>query len=158
MRVENGEQMQLDDTANILAEATFFDVCDAEQRRLLAFAAERKKYRPGSIIYASGDVPEGAHVLISGTVATTQDSAPNDPVVQHVAGTLIGLSSLVLAKPRPLTIKAVDTVETLMVPRAAFMKLARQYPDLAERAAARLKGELAGFLGTVAEMRGRIRE
>ena len=49
--------MQLDDAATILSHADFFEVCDAEQRRLLAFASERKKYRPGSIIYKSGDVP-----------------------------------------------------------------------------------------------------
>ena len=52
--------MQLDDAATILSHADFFEVCDAEQRRLLAFASERKKYRPGSIIYKSGDVPDGA--------------------------------------------------------------------------------------------------
>ena len=57
--------MQLDDAATNLSHADFFEVCDAEQRRLLAFASERKKYRPGSIIYKSGDVPDGAHVLRS---------------------------------------------------------------------------------------------
>ncbi len=44
--------MQLDDAATILGRADFFEVCDAEQRRLLAFASERKKYRPDAVIYA----------------------------------------------------------------------------------------------------------
>lgn len=154
--MDNGELMQLDDTANILAQASFFDVCDGEQRRLLAFAAERKKYRPGSIIYASGEVPEGAHVLLSGTVATTQDSAPDNPVLLHDAGALIGITALLLDKPRPLTVKAVDAVETLLVPRTAFLKLARQYPDLAARAADRLRNNLADYLGVMTGMRGRL--
>ena len=55
--------MQLDDATTILGRADFFTVCDAEQRRLLAFASERKKWRPNSVIYQAGDVPEGAHVL-----------------------------------------------------------------------------------------------
>ena len=41
--------MQLDDAATILGRADFFEICDAEQRRLLAFASERKKFRPGRL-------------------------------------------------------------------------------------------------------------
>jgi len=62
--------MQLDDATTILGRADFFEVCDAEQRRLLAFASERKKYKPGATLYDPGHVPDGAHVLVAGTVAT----------------------------------------------------------------------------------------
>ena len=55
--------MPADDATTILGRADFFEVCDAEQRRLLAFASERKKFRPGNVIYSAGDIPEGAHVL-----------------------------------------------------------------------------------------------
>jgi CRP-like cAMP-binding protein len=148
--------MQLDDTATILGRAEFFDICDADQRRLLAFASERKKYRPGTVIYASGDVPEGAHVLISGTVATLQDGAQDNPYLVHELGALLGAMGLVVAKPRPVTLKAIDAVETLFVPRTAFMKLANQYPQLAARAADRIRLELTSYLGAIEQMRGRI--
>src|SRR5690606_9488575 len=120
--------MQLDDAATILSRADFFEVCDVEQRRLLAFASERRKFRPGSVIYKSGDVPEGAHVLVSGTVATTRDGAEDNPFLVHTEGAVLGAMALVVAKPRPVTVKAIDAVETLFVPRSAFMKLAQQYP------------------------------
>jgi CRP-like cAMP-binding protein len=148
--------MQLDDTATILGRAEFFEICDADQRRLLAFASERKKFRPGTVIYAAGDVPEGAHVLISGTVATTQDGAEDNPFLVHEQGALLGAMSLVVARPRPVTVKAVDTVETLFVPRTAFLKLANQYPALAARAAERIRAELLGYLGAVSSLRGKI--
>lgn len=148
--------MQLDDAATILGRADFFEVCDAEQRRLLAFASERKKFRPGAVIYASGDVPEGAHVLISGTVATLQDGAQDNPYLVHEPGALLGAMGLVVAKPRPVTLKAIDAVETLFVPRAAFMKLANQYPQLAARAADRIRLELTSYLGAIEQVRGRI--
>ena len=51
--------MQLADATTSLGRADFFEVCDAEQRRLLAFASERKKYRPGTVVYQAGEVPEG---------------------------------------------------------------------------------------------------
>ena len=147
--------MQLDDAATILGRADFFEVCDAEQRRLLAFASERKKFRPGTVIYASGDVPEGAHVLVSGTVSTTQDGAEDNPFLIHAQGSVLGAMALVVAKPRPVTLKAIDAVETLFVPRAAFMKLANQYPDLAGRAAERIRGELSAYLGAIEGVRAK---
>ena len=148
--------MQLDDAATILGRADFFEVCDAEQRRLLAFASERKKYRPGSVIYESGDTPEGAHVLVSGSVQTTQDGVENNPYIIHQQGALLGATALVVAKPRPVTVKAIDAVETLFVPRSAFMKLANQYPDLAARAADRIRRELSGYLGAIESVRTKI--
>lgn len=148
--------MQLDDAATILGRADFFEICDAEQRRLLAFASERKRYRPGTVLYNSGDVPEGAHVLVSGTVATTQDGLEDNPFLIHESGAVLGAMALVVAKPRPVTVKAVDAVETLFVPRTAFMKLAQQYPDLAARAAVKIRRELTGYLGAIEAIRGKI--
>ena len=66
------------------------------------------------------------------------------------------IMSLVGAKPRPVTVKAVDNVETLFVPRSAFMKLANQAPDLAQRAADRIRRELTGYLSAVEQVKGKI--
>ena len=148
--------MQLDDATTILGRADFFSVCNAEQRRLLAFASERKKYRPNSVIYQAGDVPEGAHVLVAGTVATYQEGDEANPFVITSQGALLGAMALVVAKPRPVTVKAVDNVETLFVPRVAFMKLANQEPDLAARVADRIRLELTGYLGEIERVKSKI--
>jgi CRP-like cAMP-binding protein len=149
--------MALDDSAAILSRADFFQICDAEQRRLLAFASERRKFRPGAVVYKLGDVPDGAHVLISGTVATFPEGQDENPYLVHKSGAVLGSMAMVVSKPRPVTVKAVDAVETLFVPRTAFMKLANQYPDLARRAAQRIRRELAGYLGAVTTVRQRIK-
>lgn len=148
--------MQLDDAATILSRADFFEVCDAEQRRLLAFASERKKFRPNAVIYKSGEVPDGAHVLVSGTVATLHEGREDDPYLIHESGSVLGAMALVVAKSRPVTLKAIDSVETLFVPRAAFMKLAQQNPDLAARAADRIRRDLSGYLGAIERLKPRI--
>jgi CRP-like cAMP-binding protein len=148
--------MQLDDATTILGRADFFEVCDAEQRRLLAFASERKKWRAGSVIYEAGDVPEGAQVLVSGTVATYQQGDEANPFVISTQGAVLGAMSLVVARPRPVTVKAVDNVETLFVPRSAFLKLANQAPDLALRAADRVRRELTGYLSAVEQVKAKI--
>jgi CRP-like cAMP-binding protein len=148
--------MQLDDATTILGRADFFTVCSAEQRRLLAFASERKKWRPNSVIYQAGDIPEGAHVLVTGTVASYQEGDEANPFVITSQGALLGAMALVVAKPRPVTVKAVDNVETLFVPRTAFMKLANQEPELAARVAARIRVELSGYLGEIESIRAKI--
>ncbi len=63
----------------------------------------------------------------------------------HEPGAVLGAMALVVAKPRPVTVKAIDQVETLFVPRSAFMKLANQYPDLAARAASRIRRDSRGI-------------
>jgi CRP-like cAMP-binding protein len=148
--------MQLDDATTILGRADFFSVCNAEQRRLLAFASERKKWRPNSVIYQAGEVPEGAHILVAGTIATYQQGDEANPFVISNPGALLGAMSLVVAKPRPVTVKAIDNVETLLVPRSAFMKLANQAPDLAAKAADRIRQELVGFLGEIERVKPKI--
>ncbi len=94
-------------------------------------------------------MPEGAQILISGTVATHQGADESDPFVVSTPGSVLGVVSLVIANPRPITVKAVDQVETLFVPRSAFMKLCNQAPDLAARAADRIRRELTGYLGAI---------
>ncbi len=149
--------MQLDDTATILGRADFFSICDVEQRRLLAFASERKKFRPGTVIYTAGDVADGAYVLVSGTVATTQDEAGTNPFLVHHEGALLGATGLVLAKPRTVTVKAVDAVEALFVPRTAFLKLAHQYPQLAARAAEHIRRDLADYVQAIEQIGARMK-
>ena len=148
--------MQLDDATTILGRADFFEVCDAEQRRLLAFASERKKYRPNSVIYEAGSVPEGAHVLVAGTLATYQQGDESNPFVIATQGSVVGAMSLIVASKRPVTVKAIDQVETLFVPRTAFMKLAKQFPDMAARAAQRIERDVRVYLGAVDDVGRRI--
>ncbi|MEO5805343.1 cyclic nucleotide-binding domain-containing protein [Devosia sp.] len=149
--------MRLDDAAAVLSYAEFFTICDDEQKRLLAFSSERRRFDPDDIIYKAGDPPLGAHVLIAGTLKVK----PNDKASKSAAisepGSVVSAISLILSKPRPITITAVIDCETLFVPRAAFLKLCQQSPDLAERAAARIQTELETYLGALEPVRGKMR-
>jgi CRP-like cAMP-binding protein len=149
--------MQLEDAATILSRADFFEICNAEQRRLLAFASERRRHPGGSTIYKGGDVADGAHVLVSGTVTVaTEGVSEGNPRIVSQSGVVLGAMALFVAKPRPVTVKAVDSVETLFVPRTAFMKLAKQFPDMAARAAMRIERDVRGYLGAVDQVGKRI--
>ena len=102
--------MQIDDAATILAGADFFEICTEEERRLLAFASERKRFAAGSTIVESGVVPDGAHVLISGSISVTP-GAGGEPHIVSEHGAVISTMALIVARPREVTIRAVGAVE-----------------------------------------------
>jgi CRP-like cAMP-binding protein len=151
--------MQIDDAAAILAGADFFEICTDEERRMLAFASERKRYAAGSVIMTSGEVPGGAQVLISGSISISPDSnAEPNPYVVSQPGAVISAMALLTERPREVTVKAISVVETLFVPRNSFLKLVNESPELAKRAAASIRRDLISFMSAVTPMRKKIKK
>ena len=139
-----------DDAADALARAEFFDICDDQQRQLLAFAGDRRQHEPDAVLYQAGDVPDGAHVLISGTLkAKPEGELPGKPYAISEPGSVVLTMALILSKPRPITVSAVTECTTLFVPRHAFMKLVQQSPELAQKAVARIERDLGSYLGAL---------
>jgi len=149
--------MQLDDVAAILAKADFFELCDAEQRRLLAFVSEPKIFQKGQVIFSYGDEADGCYVLVSGELSAVDDAAgKGKPRSITEPGSLLGELGLVLARPRRSTLTAATRVEMLLVPRQAFLKLAVQFPELADKAAERIEQELNSFLNAIDTVRRKL--
>jgi CRP-like cAMP-binding protein len=150
--------MQIEDAASVLASADFFGICTDDERRLLAFASERKRYAAGTVIEAAGAVPTGAHVLISGSVSLVPEGAPAGAArLVSQPGAVIGVSALMIERPRPVTITAASAAEMLVVPRFAFLKLLNESPELVRRTAARTRQELLDFMGALTPLRDRIK-
>lgn len=146
-----------DDAAEALARAEFFDICDDQQRSMLAFAGDTRHFRADDVIYQAGDTPEGALVLIDGTLRVRPDGA-GKPYALSEPGSVVSALALVLDKPRPITVTAVTDSRVLVVPRQAFRKLMQQSPDLAQRAAERIQQEISGYLGALEPLRRRMKE
>lgn len=150
--------MRMDDAAGVLAQADFFDICDDEQRRMLGFASDRQYFDADSVIYRAGDVPQGAYVLMDGTVKARHEGAEaGKPYALSEPGSVISPTALILEKPRPVTFTAVTDCEMLFVPRTAFLKLVRQYPDLAQRAAQRIEQELGRYMHALEPLRRKMK-
>ncbi len=146
--------MELDDYTSALAEADFFRICDDEQRRLLAFSSERRSFNAGDVIYKRGDASEGAFVLMTGEVLVgDSDGTSFKPQRISEHGAVLGEMGLILSRARRASLRAATDVELLFVPRAAFAKLMRQFPLIAERAAMRIEEEMNSFLGAMEPFR-----
>jgi CRP-like cAMP-binding protein len=146
-----------DFAAEALAQAEFFDICDDEQRRMLAFAGDQRHFDPDAVLYQAGDVPQGAFVLIIGTLKALPEGG-GKPYAVSEPGSVVSAMALILAKPRPITITAVTDCQTLFVPRHAFMKLVQQSPDLAQRAIERVQREIGSYLGALEPISRRMRQ
>lgn len=147
-----------DDAADALAQAEFFDICDDEQRRMLAFAGDKRHFDPDAVLYQAGEVPLGAFVLISGTLkAKPEGVGAGKPYAISEPGSVLSSMALILSKSRPVTITAVTDVEALFVPRTAFLKLVQQSPELAQRAVARIERDLGNYLGALEPVRRKMK-
>jgi CRP-like cAMP-binding protein len=147
-----------DDAAEALGQAEFFDICDEEQRRLLAFAGDMRHFDPDAQLYKAGDMPQGAFVLLEGTLkAKPEGPGAGKPYAISEPGSVVSAMALILAKPRPVTITAVTDVRTLFVPRTAFLKLVQQSPELAQRAVARVERELGHYLDALEPVRRKMK-
>ncbi|KKB07797.1 hypothetical protein VE26_14205 [Devosia chinhatensis] len=148
----------MDDAAGVLTRADFFDICDDEQLRMLGFAGDRQYFEVGSVIYKAGDIPLGAHVLVSGKVkARHEGPEAGEPYTLTEPGSVISPTALILDKPRPVTFMAISDCETLFVPRNAFLKLVRQNPDLAARAISRIEEDLGRYMHALEPLRTRMK-
>lgn len=145
-----------DVAAEALARAEFFNICDDEQRRMLAFAGDQRHFDPDAVLYTAGEVPQGAFVLISGTLRAVPEGG-GEPYLLSEPGSVVSAMALILPKPRLITITAVTDCQTLFVPRYAFMKLVQQSPELAQRAIARIQADIGNYLGALEPISRRMK-
>ena len=149
--------MYLDDTAHILGSTEFFAICNLEQRRMLSFASERVKLEEGETLFISGEVVDGAYVLVSGELMSKQLSGSNaDPIVISEPGTIIAELALITSHPRRSTLICKSEVELLMVPRAAFTKLMQQFPEIASYARELVRTNIATYVNAIDEAKPKL--
>jgi CRP-like cAMP-binding protein len=119
-----------DDAAEALGQAEFFDICDDEQRRMLAFAGDIRHFDPDAVLYKAGDMPLGAFVLVEGTLkAKPEGPGAGKPYAISEPGSVVSAMALILAKPRPVTITAVTDAQALFVPARRFSSSCSSRPN-----------------------------
>lgn len=149
--------MIMDDAAELLSQADFFDICDEQELAMLGFAGDRQHFAPGEVIYRGGTEPHGASVLVRGTVLVEHQGIEASKAYHLTEpGSVISPTSLIIAKPRPVTFTAETECELIFVPRSAFLKLAKQSPSLAQRAAERIQRDLGQYMHALEPLRKKM--
>lgn len=105
----------------------------AEIDRLARFGAPRS-YAAGEQIVATGAIAPGAFIVLSGRVSVTQHvSGRADPIFTHGPGSFVGELAQLSGRPSLVDARAVEPVETLVIPQQRLRDLMVEEAELGER-------------------------
>jgi len=108
----------------------------------LAGAARRRTYRRGEVIFHQGDPGDSLHFLIEGRVKVVLDAETGEEAVIAILGPgdCFGELALIDGEPRSATVETLESVQTVSLARADFMRFIRDNPQAAERMMVTLAG------------------
>ena len=99
-----------------------------------------KTFAPGETLFLEGDYSQDMYILVSGKL----DIYKGDKKIAELAdpGTTAGELSYLFGSKRTATIKALDTVEAIMVPADHIKNVLRKYPPISHEITLRLAKRL----------------
>ena len=124
--------MALSDDIELLGGITLFEGFPAEQLRLLAFGSRRLFLRGGEVLFQEGDASDGGYVIVKGQLDLTVMAGNREKVLSsQLAGSLVGEVALVTSNRRVTNAIARTNCELIFMPRELFLRMLREYPELA---------------------------
>lgn len=142
--------MALDDDMALLSRQPLLSLLERDALRLLAFAAESRSLRAGDVLFRAGEQSDGASIVISGSVALTEqdDGRPASEIVG--SGAMIGELALFTSLPRQVTAIAREPTEIMRLPRSVMRRVLAESPSSAEAISDAIGERLRGFVGELA--------
>jgi len=124
--------MTLSDDIELLGRITLFEGFPVEQLRLLAFGSRRLFLRGGEVLFQEGDPSDGGYVVVKGQLDLTVMAGNREKVLSsQLAGSLVGEVALVTNNRRVTNAIARTNCELIFMPRELFLRMLREYPELA---------------------------
>jgi CRP-like cAMP-binding protein len=99
--------------------------------RILAIGAESQSVGPGYVLFAAGEIADGAYIVQQGSFTLKPEWAGEEVVAGP--GTLLGESALLAETKRPATATAREDSTVMRISRAMFLKMLEGYPEAAHR-------------------------
>jgi len=124
--------MTIDDDIALLARIPILRGLGTPALRILAIGAEGYRIDAGQVLFAAGEIADGAYIVQQGSFSLQPEIGGESRVVAG-PGTLLGESALLAEIRRPATATAREDSIVLRVSRAMFLKMLEGYPDAALR-------------------------
>ena len=126
--------MSLDKAVEAMVMTPIFKGVDPKRLRLLAFMSESLTYRDGETLFDQGEEGDSAFVVIEGEADVIIDTGEAKITVATIGAKQIFGEMAVLADvPRTAAIVAKGDLSVLRIERDPFLKLLREFPDVALR-------------------------
>ena len=154
--------MSLKQEFELLRQVPMFAEIEPAKLKLLAFMSERVAFDPGKRLVQQGDPADAAYLIIDGHAEVILET-PAGPVVVATLGAneTVGEMGILGDMPRNATVRAKDRVVVLRISKEPFMRMVREFPNMAvsimRELAQRLDATNHQLSGALAEVK-RLRE
>jgi CRP-like cAMP-binding protein len=132
------------DPAGLLARTPLFGGLDEASRKAVAVELREASYEPGQVIFSRGDPGSELHIVSKGRIRlSVLTSDGRELSFAHVeTPSIFGELAIFDGRPRSADATAVNRVETLLLSKAAFLRLLESRPSIGEAAVRFLAGRL----------------
>lgn len=122
----------LDARAAMLARFDLFEPMDEADRRLLAGALAVRAFAANEVLFTQDDPAEGFYGVVSGRVKVHRIGADGREQILHLfgPGQVVGEVAVFQGGAYPAGAIALEKSETLYFPRAAFLEVGRERPEV----------------------------
>ena len=145
--------MALNADIALLRSVPLFEDMSDEQLRLFAFGAKKRVHRAGETLHERGRPAEGALILMMGELELENEAGA---VQVAEPGALIDEIALVARRPHLETARAIEDGAVMAIDRPLFVRMAEEYPDVAELMRQRIGARLEGLVRAVAPVSARL--
>lgn len=154
--------MSLKQEFELLRRVPLFAEIEPAKVKLLAFMSERVAFDPGKRLFRQGDAADAAYLIIDGHADVIIETRGGPVVVATLgANETVGEIAIISNVPRTATVCAKDRLITLRIPKEPFMRMVREFPNMAvsimQELAQRLESTNNQLSTAVAEIK-RLRE
>lgn len=124
------------DPAGLLARTPLFGGLDVASRQAVAGELREASYEPGQVIFSRGDPGSELHIVSKGRIRlSVLTSDGRELSFAHVEPpSIFGELAIFDGRPRSADATAVNKVETLLLSKAAFLRLLESRPSVGEAA------------------------
>lgn len=124
--------MTLSDDVQFLRKIPMFANLGTPKLKLLAFTAERRRFRPGDYLVREGEPGACAFIVIEGDAEILIDT-PRGPMAVSKAGQhdMVGEIAVLCGGPRTASVRALTPVVALSLSKDLLFCLMREFPEMA---------------------------
>jgi len=141
--------MSLQDAVKLLAQTPLFQGVDLVRLEVLAFTGTHMAFEAGDTLAQEGDEADGAFLILSGDAVMMSSGQEGEAGARKAGrldpGDLYGEVSLAQVVNWSATVRAVGPVEILKLNRDVFLRLADEFPEIAQGCFRSAVGQVASM-------------
>ena len=124
--------MSLETEVEALRKVPLFRGIDDTKLRLLAFISDRIAFREGERLCSQGEEGDSAFIILQGAADVLVNTPDGEKTVAQVGeNSIVGEIAILCDVPRTATLVAANEMDVLTVSKDDFLKLLKEFPDMA---------------------------